>query len=66
MDRTARTSTLPARLSAALPDLRDVLALAGLGLLATGVWMIYVPAALILVGLVLLAVSLFGVPRWES
>jgi hypothetical protein len=55
-----------ARLAPLLLDLRDVLVLVGLALLAAGVGMIYRPAAFILVGLVLMALGLYGVPRWGS
>ena len=37
--------------------MKDLLALAGLALLAAGLWWIYPPAALVVVGLVLLAVG---------
>lgn len=39
------------------PDLRDRFALAGLILMGIGTAMVYVPAALILVGLVLFALA---------
>ncbi len=44
------------------PDLHDILALLGLLLLAGGVWCIYPPAALILVGVILLGVGVMGRP----
>lgn len=61
-----RQRSILARLAPLLPDLRDVLVLVGLAVLATGVGMIHFPSAFILVGLVLLALGLFGVPRWGS
>lgn len=57
---------LSAHLGRFVPELRDVLVLVGLALLATGTAMIYPPAAFILVGAVLLALGLFGVPKWGS
>lgn len=42
------------------PDLRDTFAAAGLALIGVGAGMIYLPAALILVGAVLCFVGLFG------
>jgi hypothetical protein len=39
------------------PDLRDVLALAGTGLLALGAGMVYLPAAPIIIGVLLLVLS---------
>lgn len=59
-----------ARLAPLLPDLPDTLALVGLALLVAGIWMIYVPAAFIALGVVLLGLGLFGATRgaktWES
>lgn len=55
-----------ARLAALLPELRDVLVLVGLALLVTGAGMIYRPAAYLVAGAVLMAIGLFGVPRWDS
>lgn len=49
-----------------VPELRDVLAVAGLALLSVGAGMIYRPAGLIVAGVVMLAIGLFGVPRWGS
>ena len=56
-------ATLHALLAELVPDLRDVLAFIGLSLLAVGVWMIYPPAAFILVGAVLFLIGVFGIPR---
>ncbi len=44
-------------------DSRDALGVIGLGLLAGGCWMVYPPAALVLPGLVLIGVAIFGVRR---
>jgi hypothetical protein len=41
---------------------RDVLAVAGFGLLTAGAGMVYSPAAWITAGLILLAVAIFGIP----
>jgi len=41
-------------------DIDDVLVLGGAGLIAAGVWMIYVPAAYIVVGFSLLYLGLRG------
>lgn len=43
-------------------DLHDIVALLGLISLAAGVWWIYPPAALILVGVILLVVGVVGRP----
>jgi len=40
-----------------MPDLHDILALLGLLLIGAGVWWVYPPAALILVGAILLGVA---------
>ncbi len=45
------------------PDARDLVGIAGLGLLGTGVWLVYPPAALIVVGSALLALALVGACR---
>jgi hypothetical protein len=42
-------------------DSRDVLFFGGLAIAAYGVSLIYFPAAFVLVGLVLVAISIFGV-----
>lgn len=44
-------------------DLRDVLALLGAGLVVKGLALIYVPAAYIALGLGLLALAFWRVPR---
>jgi len=44
---------------------RDVFVFAGLALVTLGAGMVYVPAAPIIAGLVLLVVGLFGVPTWR-
>lgn len=46
-----------------LLDLGDALALVGLLLLAVGLWLIYAPAAFIVVGVMLLALSLLRALR---
>lgn len=45
------------------PDIRDVLAFGGLLLLGVGVGLVFLPAALVVVGLVVMCMGLFGVPR---
>lgn len=60
------SSPTAGRVARFLPDFRDVLAFAGLSLLTAGIWMIYPPVALIVVGLILLIVAFFGVPKWAS
>lgn len=52
-------------------DRNDVVTLVGMGCLAGGLWMIYPPAALIAVGLVLIVVGVLGAwrkatPPWPS
>ncbi len=51
------------RLVALLPDLPDTLALLGFVLVIAGVWMVSLSAALIVAGLLLLALGLFGATR---
>lgn len=41
----------------------DVLALIGTGLIGVGAWWIYPPAALMIVGAILLTLSIFGARR---
>lgn len=43
---------------------RDLFAVSGFALLTAGVGMVYVPAAPIVAGVLLLAVGIFGVPSW--
>lgn len=45
------------------PDRYDLLGLAGLGLLAWGLWMVFPPAALIVAGALLLAAAVAGAAR---
>lgn len=45
-----------------MPDLHDILALIGVALLGAGVWWIYPPAALILVGALMIVVGIVGRP----
>jgi hypothetical protein len=41
-------------------DRNDVVTVLGMGLLAGGLWMVYPPAALIVVGLALITFGIFG------
>ena len=54
------------KLIAGLFDLRDVLALVGMGLVAVGLWWIYPPAALIAGGVSLTAIAVLPVVRASS
>lgn len=45
-------------------EARDFCIVGGLLVLAVGVGMVYLPAALIAVGLTLLLIGIFGVPAW--
>ena len=42
-------------------DWNDLIALIGFGLLVTGIYMIYVPAAFVVAGMILLTVAIFRV-----
>jgi hypothetical protein len=44
-----------------IPDIRDIFCFTGIGLLSTGLWMIYVPSALIVAGIIF---GYLGVRRW--
>lgn len=41
------------------PDLTDVLGVGGLGLMSTGLWLIYPPLALIIAGAVLTGLAVY-------
>lgn len=43
-----------------IPDLKDILAFLGVGLIATGAGMIFIPASLIVVGVFLLWLGIGG------
>lgn len=43
-------------------DKKDALLFVGLTMMAAGCWMIYPPAALIVPGIVLAGIAIFGVP----
>lgn len=45
------------------PDLNDALYLAGLGLVGTGLWWVFPPAALVTCGAVLVVLGRLGVGR---
>jgi hypothetical protein len=46
-----------------MPDRWDVMAITGVLLVAAGLWMIYPPVAIIVTGILLLAVSWIGAQR---
>jgi hypothetical protein len=48
------------------PDLYDLFALAGLALIAVGLWLIYPPAALIVTGAAILTLGIWGAKSWTS
>lgn len=54
------------RLAAFVPDIWDVLVLAGLLVFLAGVWLIYIPAALIAGGVILVGFGCYGAAKWES
>lgn len=66
MEEPTPRPPLRTRLAAFVPDFRDGVALVGLALMGVGTWMIYPPAALLLVGAALLLVGICGVPKWDS
>lgn len=45
--------------------LRDLFVFGGMMLVTVGAGMVYLPAAPIIAGLVLLVVGLFGIPKWS-
>lgn len=45
-------------------DLRDLFVFGGVALVSIGSGMVYLPAALVVAGIALLAIGVFGVPRW--
>lgn len=45
---------------------RDAFLFGGLALLGLGAWMAYRPAGPAVVGLVLLLIGVFGIPKWNQ
>lgn len=45
--------------------LLDLLFVVGVGLVCAGLWLIYIPAALIALGLGCVGAALWGAKRWE-
>lgn len=45
------------------PDLNDALYILGIGLVATGAWLVYRPSAFLASGLIVLALARLGVGR---
>lgn len=47
-------------------DIFDVLAIAGFGLLVTGIALVHIPAALVVAGFLMLALALYGSQRMSG
>lgn len=45
-------------------DLRDLFVFGGIALISAGAGMVYLPAALVVAGIALLTIGIFGVPGW--
>lgn len=55
-----RSGSARATLASLLPDLRDVVTLAGIGLASYGAWLIFPPAAFVVAGVALFYLGVWG------